>query len=91
MLVSIREDLGHTLTSGDKELITSMTTGFAFVGGIAAGVVSDRIGRKWLLGVADVTFVLGAILQAVAHNIPTITAGRAIIGLGVGECGRIAT
>jgi len=84
MLVSIRDDLGHTLTSSDKELITSMTTGFAFVGGIAAGVVSDKIGRKWLLAVADVTFVLGAVIQAVSHNIPTIAAGRGIIGLGVG-------
>lgn len=54
------------------------------MGGLAAGVASDKLGRKWLLGGADAFFVLGSVLQAVAHNMGTMVAGRWIIGLGVG-------
>ncbi|KAK9897855.1 general substrate transporter [Cystobasidium minutum MCA 4210] len=84
ILVSLGDDLGHELSNGDKELITSITTALAFVGGIAAGITSDRFGRKWLLWAADVFFIVGAIVQAVAHNVATMTAGRALLGLGVG-------
>ena len=84
VLVSIGDDLGHPLSNGNKELITSATTAAAFVGGLGAGVISDRFGRKLLLSIADITFVLGATLQTVAHNLATMTAGRAILGLGVG-------
>lgn len=78
------DDLGHNLSNGDKELITSITTGLAFVGGIFAGISSDKFGRKWLLWVADVFFIIGAVVQAVAHNVATMAVGRAILGLGVG-------
>lgn len=84
ILVSIGPDLGHPLTDSNKELITSITTALALVGGLAAGVGSDKIGRKWLLWLSDATFILGSIVQAVAHNVATIVAGRAILGLGVG-------
>ncbi|KAL7009025.1 hypothetical protein EMMF5_001222 [Cystobasidiomycetes sp. EMM_F5] len=84
ILVNIGTGLGHTLTNGDKELIASITTGGALIGGIAAGITSDKIGRRSLLMLADVTFIAGAVIQAVAHNMATMTAGRAILGLGVG-------
>ena len=84
ILVSVGDDLGHVLDNSDKELITSITTALALVGGLAAGVGSDKIGRKWLLWLADVFFILGAVVQAVAQNVATITAGRALLGLGVG-------
>lgn len=84
ILVSLGDDLGHELRNGDKELITSITTALAFVGGIFAGISSDKLGRKWLLWLADVFFIIGAVIQAVAHNVATMTAGRALLGLGVG-------
>jgi len=84
ILVSVGDDLGHVLDNSDKELITSITTALALVGGLAAGVGSDKIGRKWLLWLADVFFILGAVVQAVAQNVATMTAGRALLGLGVG-------
>ncbi|CAD6572828.1 MAG: myo-inositol transporter [Cyphobasidiales sp. Tagirdzhanova-0007] len=84
VLVGIGSDLGRTLSDGNKELITSATTAGAFVGGIGAGVISDKIGRKMLLSIADVAFILGAVMQATAHSLGKMTAGRAVLGLGVG-------
>lgn len=46
VLVYISQDLGHTLSSSEKELITSITSGGAFIGAIFAGATADRFGRK---------------------------------------------
>lgn len=52
-----------------QELITSSTTLGALFGGLIAGVLSDFIGRKPVLGVADVIFIGGAVGQAVCHTV----------------------
>lgn len=49
-----------------------------------AGALSDYIGRKPVIAVANVVFIAGAIGQAVCHTVPAMIAGRFIIGLGVG-------
>jgi SP family myo-inositol transporter-like MFS transporter 13 len=80
-LVSIGTDLDdHLLTSGQKELITSATTLGALIGGLASGVTSDYIGRKWVIGVASVIFVVGALIQGVAHQVSVMVGGRFVIG-----------
>ena len=84
VLVTIKDsDLGH-LTSFDKELITSATTFAALISSLIAGTLADIIGRKWVIGIADVVFVFGAVIQAVAHRLWIMIVGRFIIGLGVG-------
>ena len=52
-----------------QELITSSTTLGALLGGLVAGVLSDYLGRKPVLAVADVIFIGGAIGQAVCHTV----------------------
>lgn len=42
VLVMIKEDLGHTLSSSEKEMVTSLTSGGALVGAIAAGMTADK-------------------------------------------------
>ena len=83
VLVNIGSDLGHNLANTDKELLTAITTAGALIGAVLA-VFSDKLGRKTLLSIADAAFVTGAIVQAVAKNIATMTAGRLTIGMGVG-------
>ncbi|KAG9030258.1 myo-inositol transporter [Tulasnella sp. JGI-2019a] len=84
-LVTIRGDLGPAeLSNIQKELITSSTTLGALLGGFAAGMLSDIIGRKWVLGIADIIFIAGAAGQAVSHTVSAMIGGRFVIGVGVG-------
>ncbi|THH19543.1 hypothetical protein EW146_g1641 [Bondarzewia mesenterica] len=54
-LVTIGSDLGpSSLSSVQKELVTSSTTLGALLGGLAAGMFSDLIGRRPVMGIADV-------------------------------------
>lgn len=55
-LVTIGSDLGPAeLSNTQKELITSSTTLGALLGGLAAGIVSDFVGRKPVLAGANVS------------------------------------
>jgi SP family myo-inositol transporter-like MFS transporter 13 len=83
-LVSINSSLGHPLTTLDKSLITSATALFALLVSPVSGVIADRLGRKRIVLMADIAFILGAVVQAVASSVPIMIAGRAIVGLAVG-------
>ncbi|KAI1342569.1 putative MFS glucose transporter [Xylariaceae sp. FL0016] len=71
---------GSTLQGG---ITASMSAG-SFAGAIAAGFVSDRIGRRGSLMVASVIWIIGAALQCSAQNVGHLIAGRVISGLSVG-------
>ncbi|CAE7173542.1 unnamed protein product [Rhizoctonia solani] len=84
-LVTIGSDLGpEQLSNTQKELITSATTLGALIGGLAAGMISDFVGRKPVLAAANVVFIGGAIAQAVCHTVAAMIGGRFLIGIGVG-------
>ncbi|KAI0631817.1 general substrate transporter [Trametes polyzona] len=90
-LVTIGGDLGPAeLSSGQKELITSATTLGALIGGLVAGMLSDFLGRRPVLAVADVIFIGGAIGQAVCHTVWSMIGGRFLIGIGVGIAACVA-
>ena len=56
----------------------------AAVGALFAGTISDKIGRKKVIIMADVLFTAGAVIMAAAPTIGCLMVGRLIIGLGVG-------
>jgi len=89
VLVYINQSLGHTLSSGEKELITSVTSGAAFFGAIFAGTTADRYGRKVAIYVGCVLFIIGAVLQAAAFGLAQMTVGRLVVGFGVGSAAMI--
>ncbi|PIL29118.1 MFS general substrate transporter [Ganoderma sinense ZZ0214-1] len=90
-LVTIGGDLGPAeLSSGQKELITSSTTFGALLGGLTAGMLSDFLGRKPVLAIADVIFIGGAIGQAVCHTVWSMIGGRFLVGIGVGIAACVA-
>lgn len=84
MLVIIKDDLGTILSSWQKEMITSATTLGALLGGLAAGCISDFIGRRLVIVFANIAFIGGSFCQAACHTVAAMIAGRFIVGLGVG-------
>ncbi len=84
-LVSIGTSLsGRELTSLDKSIITSSTSLFALAASPASSILADRVGRKPVILVADVLFISGALVQALASSVPYMVLGRSIVGLAVG-------
>lgn len=89
MLVNLGTDLGKSLSSGEQELVTSITSGGALVGAVLAGLTCDKYGRKLGIYLGCILFVVGAILQATSYSLEQMTVGRFIVGLGVGSAAMI--
>jgi len=51
---------------------------------MTAGPVSDKIGRKPVILIADVFFTIGSFMMYLSHSIPTLMIARIIVGIGVG-------
>lgn len=85
----LNEDLGKTLNANDKELITSITSGGAFIGAVIAGLTADRYGRKGAIYIGCVLFIAGAVIQAASYSLAQMTVGRCVVGLGVGSAAMI--
>jgi len=90
VLVYLGNDLdGRPTSSGEKELITSLCSGGAFVGAIIAGLTADKYGRKIAIYVGCVLFTVGAILQAASYSIAQMAVGRLVVGFGVGSAAMV--
>jgi SP family myo-inositol transporter-like MFS transporter 13 len=89
VFIAINDDLGRTLSSGDKELLTSITSAGAFVAALFSSFIADGWGRKRVMFFSTLTFVVGALLQAVAYSFAQMVVGRLIIGFGVGAASMI--
>ncbi|UPL00890.1 hypothetical protein LCI18_011824 [Fusarium solani-melongenae] len=89
VLVTLGDDLGHELDSHEQELVTSITSGGALIGALIAGLPADKYGRKLGIYIGCALFLIGSIIQAAAFNLAAMTAGRFIVGLGVGSAAMI--
>lgn len=89
ILVYLGTDLGSAVNPSQKELITSITSGGAFIGAVVAGLCADRYGRKMGIYNGCILFIIGAIIQAASFSIVQMTVGRAVVGLGVGSAAMI--
>jgi sugar porter (SP) family MFS transporter len=56
----------------------------ATLGAAAAGAVSDAFGRKRVVLVVALLFVLGAVSSAMAPRLTWLLAGRAVVGVAIG-------
>lgn len=90
VLVYLNNDLGGRPTSSsEKELITSLCSGGAFIGAIIAGLTADQYGRKIAIYVGCILFTIGAVIQAASYSIAQMAVGRLIVGFGVGSAAMV--
>lgn len=89
--MSIGSDLSNRpLTALDKSLITSCTSLFALFASPLAGIAADVFGRKKIILLADLLFIIGAIWQALSARVGDMIAGRSIVGAAVGIASFVA-
>ena len=84
-LVSIGTDLSNRpLTTPDKSVVTAVTSLLALFSAPTTGYFADAYGRRSVIFVPAVLFIVGAILQAVAGYVWIMVIGRALVGAAVG-------
>lgn len=77
------EYFGHPDSNKQGGITASMSAG-SFIGSLAAGWLCDRLGRRGVLKVASVIWVIGAALQCSAQNVAHLIVGRIVSGLSIG-------
>lgn len=83
-LVSIGKSFGTELSYGEEQFITAATSLGAFITALLSGLIVDFSGRKPLLMISNLMFIVGAIIQCAAESVWTMIVGRFIMGFGVG-------
>lgn len=73
-----------------QETIVSMAVFGAIFGAACGGWMNDKFGRRISIMVADVLFLVGAIVMAIAPAPWVIIVGRILVGLGVGAASMTA-
>lgn len=90
VLVYLNNDLNNRpVSSSEKELITSLCSGGAFIGAIIAGLTADQYGRKLAIYVGCFLFTVGAIIQGSSYSIAQMAVGRLVVGFGVGSAAMV--
>ncbi|KAA8909899.1 hypothetical protein TRICI_004336 [Trichomonascus ciferrii] len=84
VLVLIKDDLGHDLSTVEKEVVTSITSLGALIGSVAAGILADRIGRRPIIVYSSIAFILSAFLMSFSYTVLWFVSGRLFVGLAVG-------
>ncbi|AWS00393.1 sugar porter family MFS transporter [Metallosphaera hakonensis JCM 8857 = DSM 7519] len=73
-----------SLSPAEEGFVVSAVLIGALVGAITGGPFTDRLGRKKVIIYSGVLFIIGALVPAIAVNVPMLVSGRIIAGLGVG-------
>jgi sugar porter (SP) family MFS transporter len=87
-LLFIKKDFGG-LSSFQQELVTSLLLVGAVIGALAAGRVSDWIGRRFTVLITAIVFIAGVLLAAFTPTYPVLLVARVVIGLAVGSASMV--
>lgn len=68
-----------------KELIVTTTIFGAMLSASTSGILCDKFGRKPIILLSAIIFVIGSIIMAIATNYQILLIGRFIVGIGVGS------
>ncbi len=81
-LQTLRKEFG--MSNAEAGLVAASTLIFSAIGGLAAGIVSDRIGRGKTLFYTVLLYSLASGGTATAHSVPELIFWRGLIGIGLG-------
>ncbi len=76
-------DVFH-LSTGGESIVAGIVLVGAVIGAMVAGSLSDRFGRRRVILVTALVFVIGALISAAAGSIGMLLAGRLLIGIAIG-------
>jgi MFS transporter, SP family, galactose:H+ symporter len=76
-------DVFH-LSSIGQSIVAGIVLMGAMIGAIVAGTLSDYFGRRRVILVTALVFVIGAVVSASADSVGMLLAGRLLIGIGIG-------
>ena len=82
-LLYMKADL-HLTTFSEAVVVSSLLFPGAACGALLGGKLADKLGRKGSLLVCAGLFLFGALICATAPNVGVMTAGRILLGFGVG-------
>ena len=72
----------HLSTAG-QSIVAGIVLVGAVLGAIVAGSLSDRFGRRRVILVTALAFVIGALFSAVAGSVGMLLEGRLLIGVAI--------
>jgi MFS family permease len=86
LLGFLKEPVGHTfhLSEASEAWMLGVALGSSGIGGIVAGFVADRAGKRDVLAATVLLYSFGSLVAGLAPVFPVFLLGRAIVGLGVG-------
>ena len=80
------KDGTYTFSPSSLSVSTSMINVGELVGSLSAAPLNDIVGRKGVFMSGTVAIIIGVILQLVTtSSLSLVTAGRAVLGFGVGN------
>lgn len=83
-MANIGDALGHELNSVETEWAVASLSAGGILGTLIGGSLSDKIGRKAVLMIGDVLFILGGILICSSFSLIQFIVGRILMGGGAG-------
>jgi MFS family permease len=82
----LKEPVGHTfhLSPESEAWMLGVALGSSGVGGVVAGALADRVGKRDVLAATVLLYSVGSLVAGAAPVFPVFLLGRALVGLGVG-------
>jgi MFS family permease len=86
LLGFVKDAVGHDLhiTAQTEAWVLGVSLGASGIGGLVAGAMADRFGKRTMLSATILLYSLGSLVCGLAPSLTWFLVGRAIVGLGVG-------
>jgi len=72
------------LSTAGQSIVAGIVLVGAVIGAMVAGSLSDRFGRRRVILVTALLFVIGALVSSLAAAVATLLVGRLLIGIAIG-------